>query len=80
MDTTRQIPLLAWLLTMMNMNLTRIFRPLLLAAFIASLGACGGGGDGNDAGGVAALSSRPERSLAMRASTICKRKTARRSA
>lgn len=51
MDTTRQIPLLAWLLTMMNMNLTRIFRPLLLAAFIASLGACGGGGDGNDAGG-----------------------------
>lgn len=30
---------------------SQIFRPLLLAAFIASLSACGGGGDSSDSGG-----------------------------
>lgn len=49
---------------MMHTNLTRIFRPLLLAAIIASLSACGGGGDGNDFGGGGGGTQQPSGTLA----------------
>jgi len=48
----------------MTMNHFRVFRPLLLAAFIASLSACGGGGDGDSGGSTGGGTEQPAGTLA----------------